>query len=184
MWAAIRSARAASALRAACPVGAGTYPRRYSRRILLVVPLSVASVASAVYNELPANVACAAGVLGSSVNYWRWPVFGWGRSADIAVVSASLFYQLAVTAPRAPPAGRDAYVAASTAGVVCYGVARHACRRLGRYNVASALHVGVHVFGNIGNLCLYDSLGANWLGLRCRAPETAAPHALAGGADG
>jgi hypothetical protein len=113
------------------------------------------------------NMLLALLVLCSSVNYWRHPTLGVRRNADMLCASGSLAYQVFFTSQRAPANARLAYLATVAAGCACYVCARCIRRKhSGALNSTSALHVGLHLFGNLGNLLLYDALGANTLGLR------------------
>ena len=140
-------------------------PPQYSKRILRVSALTLVSISSAIYNELPFNCGLAATVMFTSVNYWRHPTFGLRRNVDIVCACGALGYQALFTAYDTTPAGRCAYWLAVAAGGCCYLLAFYNGRFLGNLNRASKLHVGVHLFGNLGNVMLYDSLGANLLGL-------------------
>ena len=140
-------------------------PPQYSRRILRISALTLASIISASYNGLALNTVLSSTVFFNSVNYWRYPVYGVRRNVDVVCACGSLGYQAIITAYATTPAARYTYWGAVGAGLCCYLMGRHAGRVLGNKNVSSMLHVGVHVFGNLGNLALYDSLGANHLGL-------------------
>ncbi|KAL1528590.1 hypothetical protein AB1Y20_009930 [Prymnesium parvum] len=139
-------------------------PPHLSRRILCVSFLSVASVASAAYNECKGSVVCATLVLLTSINYWRHPVFGWRRNLDIAVCAGSLSYQLGLAATAAPPTARDAYFAMVAAALSCYGCSRYFSFARGDKELASRFHCALHCLGNLGNVLLYDSLHTNWMG--------------------
>ena len=78
----------------------------------------------------------------------------------------SLGYQVFYTSTFASDAARLAYLATVVCGCSCYLVARRYSFKYGNYNVSSAMHCGLHLFGNLGNVLLYDSLGANYLRLR------------------
>ena len=79
----------------------------------------------------------------------------------------SLAYQCFYTSQRTTERARATYWATVAAGGSCYMLGRHFGMARGSFNVSSALHCGLHVFGNVGNLLLYDSLGPyNLLQLR------------------
>jgi len=139
-------------------------PPQYSIRILRISTLTLASIGAAVYNELPLNVCLATTVFLTSVNYWRNPTFGWRRNLDIVCAVGSLSFQAVFTAYDAALAARHAYWTAVASGGCCYLVGLYCGRVLKNFNLSSALHCGVHVCGNVGNLILYDSLGANHVG--------------------
>ena len=141
-------------------------PPEYSRRILMASTLMFTSACSAWHNRLPDNCALALLVLCSSLNYWRHPVVGLRRSFDMVCAIGSLAYQCVYTSQRTTQQARRWYWATVLAGGSCYLVGRHLSFTRRAYNASSALHVCLHLFGNAGNLLLYDSLGANVLRLR------------------
>lgn len=81
--------------------------------------------------------------------------------------NGSLAYQVCYTSQLAEcsPKARLAYLFTVACGGTCYFAARRFNFRYRNLNISSALHVCLHLFGNLGNLILYDSLGANVLGL-------------------
>ena len=141
-------------------------PPQYSQRILYASSLMTASIVSAVYNDCPDNAFLAALVLFSSINYWRHPVLGLRRHFDMVCAIGSLGYQCVYTSQYTSPTARHLYWGTVLAGGSCYLIGRHFTFKYRAFNVSSALHVCLHVFGNLGNLLLYDSLGMNKLHLR------------------
>ena len=86
------------------------------------------------------------------------------RQADMAAANFSLAYQCFYTSWRTSDVRvRHVYWATVLAGGVCYAMARHMGLRYKNQNVSSLLHVCLHLFGNAGNLLLYDALGAKTL---------------------
>ena len=136
----------------------------------------LASCASAVANGLPDNASLAMLLFCSSVNYWRHPVLGWRRNLDMVCAVGSLAYQVFYTSTKATDEVRMAYCTTVAAGCSCYAVSRTftfyfaAKPQWGQvaFNVSSAAHVGLHLFGNLGNVLLYDALGYNWLQWRMK----------------
>jgi hypothetical protein len=124
------------------------------------------SIVFAWLNECIDNCFLACLVLATSINYWRWPVFGTRRTIDMVCAIGSLAYQVLFTSRRTTQRARRAYVATVIAGSSCYLCARHFSSKRRDFNTSSALHVGLHVFGNLGNVLLYDSLGMDLLRLR------------------
>ena len=147
------------------PINQLVLPPQYSRRILYASSLMAGSIVSAVHNECYDNACLAALVLFSSVNYWRHPVLGRRRHFDMLCANGSLVYQCLYTSQYTSRAARQLYWATVLAGGVCYFVGRRFSARHKNLRVSSSLHVCLHVFGNIGNWLLYDSLGANALSL-------------------
>ena len=124
------------------------------------------SIISALYNEQYDNILLAALVLLSSINYWRHPVVGPRRTFDMICACGSLAYQCVYTSWHTSERARQIYWATVLAGGSCYFVGRYFSSTRRAFNVSSALHCCLHVFGNVGNIILYDSLGANALRLR------------------
>ena len=143
-------------------------PPRYSQRILRASALALVSIASAIYNKLPTSALLATAVFITSVNYWRHPIFGLRRNVDMGCVCVALGYQIMFMAYEATAAARHAYWAATAFGCCCYLASVYAGRVLHDYNADSILHISLHVCANLGNIMLYDSFGANVLGLGLR----------------
>uniref|UniRef100_A0A7S3EW39 Uncharacterized protein n=1 Tax=Haptolina ericina TaxID=156174 RepID=A0A7S3EW39_9EUKA len=141
-------------------------PPQFSKRILYTSFTATASVASAAYNRLPGCAICAIAVLLTSLNYWRRPIFGLRRNLDMAVCACALSYQTWLAAVAADPVPRGVYFAITLGGGGCYALSRYFSQVQGDKNVSSALHCCLHLAGNLGNVLLYDALGANHCGLR------------------
>lgn len=140
-------------------------PAKFSRRIYRCSFLSVASVASAAFNEQAACLACAVLVLATSINHWRRPEWkSIRRRMDLLAVIAAGTYQLVFLSPTAPRGACTAYVATVAAGAACYAAARRSNFVHGDLDRSTWWHCGLHICGNCGNLILYDALGANKLG--------------------
>lgn len=140
-------------------------PQQYSARILRISFLTLASIGSSIYHGQWINTCLSSLVFFTSVNYWRNPTFGWRRNFDIVCAVGALSYQGIATAYQTKyPGARHIYWAAVSAGLAFYAMAFYSGRVLKNLNYSSALHCGVHICGNIGNLILYDSLGKNCLG--------------------
>ena len=54
------------------------------------------------------------------------------------------------------------------AGLCCYAASRYSNFVYGNQDISSRLHCLLHGCGNLGNVILYDSLGANLFGLSSR----------------
>ena len=139
-------------------------PPHLSRRILCACALMPASVCSAALNGVWDSMLLASLVLASSLNYWRHPTLGVRRVCDMVVTNVAICYQLFYSCRFAPRRGAMAYAAATLAAGVCYGSARFFGQVRGDQDTASRCHVGLHLIGNLGNLLLYDALGARLLG--------------------
>uniref|UniRef100_A0AAV1T533 Uncharacterized protein n=1 Tax=Peronospora matthiolae TaxID=2874970 RepID=A0AAV1T533_9STRA len=97
-------------------------------------------------------------VLLTSLNYWRDPVTGWRRSADMAsVIGAATYhvYYCAVVCHK--PLVQVLYVLVVANSGYCYLQARKARDQ----NVSSAWHCGLHLLSNAANVLLY--LGVSML---------------------
>ena len=140
-------------------------PPQYSVRILRISSLTLASIGWGIFHGLVLNTCLSSLVFLTSVNYWRHPTFGWRRNFDIVCAVGSLSYQAVFTAYDTTPSARYAYWGAVGAGLAFYALAFYSGRVLKNLHYSSALHCGVHICGNVGNLILYDSLGKNWFGL-------------------
>ena len=148
--------------------GALVLPPHLSKRLYYSSFLILGSITSSITNNLPQGLCLSALVLCTSLNYWRHPVFGWRRNVDILAAVSSLAFQCLVTSSQAPGGARSAYLFTVGCGGLCYLRSRHIGvkfrGREGTEASSSLWHMGLHVFGNLGNLILYDSLGVNYLG--------------------
>ena len=88
-------------------------------------------------------------------------------SFDIACANGSLAYQVFYTSQTAAcsATARLVYLVTVLCGGACYLGARRFNHKYGDLNTSSALHVCLHLFGNLGNVILYDALSTNALGL-------------------
>ncbi|CEG38026.1 uncharacterized protein PHALS_06067 [Plasmopara halstedii] len=125
---------------------------RYSSRLFRSSFTTCFSVISAVHNKLWGCAFVALLVLITSLNYWRNPIKGWRRTADMMTVFVAALYHayycIAVC--------QDSLVQIMYALVVansgyCYFQARKAPSQ----NVSSAWHCGLHLLGNAANMLLY-----------------------------
>ena len=140
-------------------------PAKYSTRIYRCSFMSIASVASAAFNEQAACLACAMLVMVTSINHWRRPEWkSVRRRMDMLAVGAAAAYQLFMVSPTAPRGACAAYVATVVLGTACYAAARRSRSVHGDLDRSTWWHCGLHLCGNCGNLILYDALGANKLG--------------------
>lgn len=91
----------------------------------------------------------------TSLAYWSNPRQGVRRNVDICAVVVCGVYQTFVLAPVSMTG--TAYVTTVAAGLACYLLSRSAREK----SVSAWLHVGVHVWGNLGNVVLYSGIGTN-----------------------
>ena len=146
-------------------------PPQYSRRILYASSLTLCSIYSAACNERSINLRLACSVLATSVLYWYHPVLGWRRNLDMLCTFGSLGYQAVYTSFETTERCRYAYWFTLLCGGSCYATGRYISKVYGNLNVSSMLHVGLHMWGNIGNCILYDSFKVNALGLGPTSPS-------------
>lgn len=92
------------------------------------------------------------GSLGTSVNYWRYPLRNsWRRYFDICFVQLTfyfhLYYALMMTTG-------NAYIFFTGSGIICYGISNYFTNK--NIFFATYFHILVHMFGSIGNAVLYS----------------------------
>lgn len=127
-------------------------PRSESRILLASSLTTVASCLRSAHLALWDCLLTSSAVLFFSVNYWRRPVYGWRRNLDIMNTVTGLSYQLVIvsdidTALLLP------YLAFTTCGLACFALGYKFSGRNG-----TLAHSGVHVFGNLANMFLYQGL--------------------------
>jgi len=103
-----------------------------------------------------------AGVLFTSLNYWRNPLRNsWRRSVDIGVVFVGLCYQSALAYNMPESHHRRTYFNCIAASGACYALG-HLFMWLNVPRAAAYAHAGIHVMANVGNIGL--QCGANQIG--------------------
>lgn len=131
--------------------------QRFSRRIYRISWLACFSVAVAAFNRITVSVCLSIFVLATSLNYWRHPLAGPRRNLDMAATWSSLGYQVFFSSSALPGRARAAYIATVLVCGAWYSAARYYGRTKRNFNVASACHCGLHVFGNLSNVLLCAS---------------------------
>lgn len=120
------------------------------------------------YNQLPWAMFASTLIFCTSLNYWREPTDGVRRRMDIACVAGMFLMQLIFKSPMAPPGARIAYYVISLMGIGSYFLGRKlsftAKGEEPNHRLASVFHIILHFLANVGNLVLYDALGANLMG--------------------
>ncbi|RLN96939.1 hypothetical protein BBJ28_00016151 [Nothophytophthora sp. Chile5] len=130
-------------------------PPQYSTRLFRSSFSTCFSVAGALRSELWGCAAVALLVLLTSLNYWRNPVKGWRRTADMsAVFGAVLYHAYCCYAQCEDPLVQALYALFVANSGFCYLQARQAPNQ----DVSSAWHCGVHLVGNLANVLLYLGL--------------------------
>ena len=100
----------------------------------------------------------------TSLFYWKNPVDGFRRKLDILCANGCICYQLIFTANELPILARTSYTAIAMACLWFYLTARNFGRRkIPDYDMSSRWHMCIHIFGNIGNLILYDGIGKRYI---------------------
>lgn len=116
--------------------------------------ITAASVHQAVVRGRPTFAISPALVLVTSVLHWFDPqVDSWRRTLDISVVRIGMFWQVGLALALCRPMGAILLLASYTSGGLCYGLGRILNVR-GHDALAAWVHVGVHVFANVGNILL------------------------------
>lgn len=147
------------------------YPPHLSRRLLLSAcvhgPITIASAAAngQFGRDSSGCGFCAVLIMFTSINYWRYPVLGLRRTADMLSSVGCFCYQLHASLA-APVEARIAYCSTSLGILVCYGFARRYNFVLRNMMVACRWHLMVHACTGIGSVLLYDALGRNVVGWR------------------
>lgn len=125
---------------------------RYSSRLFRSSFTTCLSVIGAVRSELWGCAFVALVVLFTSLNYWRNPIKGWRRTADMmAVFGAALYHAYYCVAVCQDTLVRVMYALMVANSGFCYMQARKAPNQ----NISSAWHCGLHLLGNTANVLLY-----------------------------
>ena len=130
-------------------------PPHYSSRIVNISYLMLVSLATSLFRTLYLCSLCTLAVFITSQLYWRHPTKGRRRLLDMIISASSLLYHIMLATFYVPnPASQIAYFGAVLIGVGCYLIARHLkCK-----DMSSRLHCLLHIFGNVSNVILYNSL--------------------------
>jgi len=119
------------------------------------------------YNQLPVAMFATTLIFCTSLNYWRAPTDGFRRRMDITCVGAIFLTQLFLLLPMAPPRARVAYLAVAFTGIGSYFLGRRfsftAEGEEPNHLTGTVCHILLHFFANVGNIILYDSIGAGLL---------------------
>lgn len=92
------------------------------------------------------------GSLGTSLNYWKYPLYdSWRRYFDIAFIQLTLYIHIYYAFLISSGYG---YMFFTGTGIICYGVSNHYIKK--NIFFATFFHILVHVFASIGNAVLYS----------------------------
>jgi hypothetical protein len=108
----------------------------------------------AFYNQYYVLCFFGLGSLGTSLNYWKYPLHdSWRRYFDIAFIQLSfyihMYYAFLITSGYG-------YMFFTGIGIICYGISFFYTTR--NIYFATFFHILVHVFASIGNAVLYSGI--------------------------
>ena len=130
----------------------------YSIRLYRTCYLMLISMYSAWIHGIIDCFALSVLVFSTSILYWRFPVDGWRRRLDIVCVNGAILYQSIHKARQIDLLPAFLYYSMVIFIVFFYRTARYYGRTLHDYDMASRYHMLFHIFGNLGNLVLYQAL--------------------------
>ena len=106
----------------------------------------------AFYNQYYVLCFFGLGSLGTSLNYWKYPLHdSWRRYFDIAFIQLTFYIHMYYAFLISSGYG---YMFFTGTGIICYGVSNHYTKR--NIYFATFFHILVHVFASIGNAVLYS----------------------------
>lgn len=106
----------------------------------------------AFYNQYYVLCIFGLGSLGTSLNYWKYPLYdSWRRYFDIAFIQLTFYIHMYYAFLISSGYG---YMFFTGTGIICYGVSNHYIKR--NIYFATFFHILVHVFASIGNAVLYS----------------------------
>lgn len=116
--------------------------------------LSVFAMSHAAYYNQINFALMSAGVIFTSLNYWRNPVRNsWRRYIDIAYVNLGLFYQLALAYNMNDSHYRQLYYRCTMTSAMCY-VIGYLLMWSNMPRASVYAHAGIHVVSNVGIIAL------------------------------
>jgi hypothetical protein len=137
----------------------------FGHRLFWSSTTSIVSVYSAWHNDLIFGFFRSLMVMCTSLIYWYYPIDGYRRKIDMICANGGIGFQLIYTAAELPLIPRVIYTGTVFACMGCYINARYYGRRkIPDFDISTRWHMLIHLFGNIGNLILYDGLGKNYMG--------------------
>jgi hypothetical protein len=137
--------------------------KKYSRRLFYSSSLAVISVYSAWYNKLYYAMMRSLIVLCTSMLYWNDPSDGVIRKIDIMSANGCIGYQWIYTSTELSIIPWTLYTVTVIACLKCYINARyHGRKPIPDFDMASRWHMLIHIFGNIGNVILYNGVGKQY----------------------
>jgi len=106
----------------------------------------------AFYNQYYVLCFFGLGSLGTSLNYWKYPLHdSWRRYIDIAFIQLTFYIHMYYAFLISSGYG---YMFFTGTGIICYGVSNHYIKK--NIYFATFFHILVHIFASIGNAVLYS----------------------------
>lgn len=106
----------------------------------------------AFYNQYYVLCFFGLGSLGTSLNYWKYPLHdSWRRYFDIAFIQLTFYIHMYYAFIISSGYG---YMFFTGSGIICYGISNHYIKK--NIYFATFFHILVHVFASIGNAVLYS----------------------------
>ena len=140
---------------------------KYKNRLFLSSFSALISIYSAFHNKLYYAYLRSIIVLFTSLLYWYHPTDGIRRKMDMICVNTFSLFQLFYTANYLSFTAWLLYICNTTMCLVFYMIARYFGRKKNpNYNISSIFHILLHLFGNIGNIILFDGVGLNYFGTK------------------
>lgn len=106
----------------------------------------------AFYNQYYVLCIFGLGSLGTSLNYWKYPLHdSWRRYFDIAFIQLTFYVHMYYAFLISSGYG---YMFFTGTGIICYGISNSYTKK--NIYFATFFHILVHVFASIGNAVLYS----------------------------
>lgn len=106
----------------------------------------------AFYNQYYVLCFFGLGSLGTSLNYWKYPLHdSWRRYFDIAFIQLTFYVHMYYAFLISSGYG---YMFFTGTGIICYGISNSYTKK--NIYFATFFHILVHVFASIGNAVLYS----------------------------
>lgn len=120
-------------------------PFKFSRCILFVSFLSVGTSFYAFQVNAHDLMLMPLFVFITSVNYWRFPIYGWRRNIDITAVCSSILYKvyLIQTSPN------GFYTSLSLMTGILFYIVGWLFHYYNYYHISTLFHCGVHLLANL-----------------------------------
>jgi hypothetical protein len=124
-----------------------TCPKEQSDVFLKTSLLTLLTTVAAAWKGDMKGALCSLAIVGTSLNYWRYPVYGFRRNMDIATVSSCSVLN---TYTSFYSENQLYFLILTQAAIMCYVV--------NRYYQTIILHCMVHILGNMANVIMYRKI--------------------------